>query len=186
MKLDRLESEDLQESVRQAHKPDKIAVVVKASPLSTPVELRRHLKNSSPQWDREVLEDGHIRDGILNNVQQLMRGAGLSFVAGQKKKPTNIDCWALRSKKLDKDKIYEMRYFRFHFSVLGLPIAMISNRSLCITVHFRANTTAIVLSSCVFLPDFILRPNDPTDDFHLDFHNLKMVCIAFKTDRGNF
>ena len=37
-------------------------------------------------WDREVLEDGHIRDCILNNAQQFMRGAGLSFVAGQKKK----------------------------------------------------------------------------------------------------
>jgi hypothetical protein len=34
-------------------------------------------------WDREVLEDCHIRDCIHNNVQQLMRRAGLSFVAGQ-------------------------------------------------------------------------------------------------------
>jgi hypothetical protein len=35
-----------------------------------------------------------------------MRGAGFSFVAGQKKKPTNLDGWTLWSKKLDKDKIY--------------------------------------------------------------------------------
>jgi hypothetical protein len=61
-------------------------------------------------WDREVLEDGHIRDCILNNAQQFMRGAGLSFVAGQKKKLTNLDCWALRSRKLDKDKIYEVTF----------------------------------------------------------------------------
>jgi hypothetical protein len=44
-------------------------------------------------WDHEVLEDGHIRDCILNNEQQFMRGAGLSFVAGQKKKPTNLYCF---------------------------------------------------------------------------------------------
>jgi hypothetical protein len=62
------------------------------------------------RWDREVLEDGHILDCTLNNEQQFMRGASLSFVAGQKKKPTNLDCWALRSKKLDKDKIYEVTF----------------------------------------------------------------------------
>jgi hypothetical protein len=42
-----------------------------------------------------------------------MRGAGLFFVAGQKKKPTNpgdLDCWTLRSRKLDKDKIYEVTF----------------------------------------------------------------------------
>jgi hypothetical protein len=27
-------------------------------------------------WDREVLEDSHIRDCILNNAQHFMRGAG--------------------------------------------------------------------------------------------------------------
>jgi hypothetical protein len=65
-------------------------------------------------WDREVLEDCHILDCILNNAEQFMRGAGLSFVAGQKKKPTNLNCWTLRSKKQgqnllrSKDKIYEV------------------------------------------------------------------------------
>jgi hypothetical protein len=58
------------------------------------------------KWDREALEDSHILDCILNHVQQFMRGAGLSFVAGQKKKPTNLNGGAQRSKKLDKDKIY--------------------------------------------------------------------------------
>jgi hypothetical protein len=38
------------------------------------------------------------------------------------------------------------------------------------------------LCKSMFLPDLIRRHNDPADDFHLDFH--KMVCIAFKTDRG--
>ncbi len=47
---------------------------------------------------------------IHNNAQQFMRGAGLSFVAGQKKKLTNFDCWALGSRKLDKDKIYEVTF----------------------------------------------------------------------------
>jgi hypothetical protein len=47
---------------------------------------------------------------ILNNVQQFMKGAGLSFVADQKKKLTNLACWALRSRKLDKDKIYEVTF----------------------------------------------------------------------------
>jgi hypothetical protein len=60
--------------------------------------------------DSEVLEDGHIRDCIHNNEQQFMRGAGLSFVAGQKKKLTNLDYWALRSRKLDKDKLYEVTF----------------------------------------------------------------------------
>jgi hypothetical protein len=39
-----------------------------------------------------------------------MRGAGFSFVAGQKYKLTNLNCWALRSKKLYKDKIYEVTF----------------------------------------------------------------------------
>jgi hypothetical protein len=53
-------------------------------------------------WDREVLEDCHILDCILNNAEQFMRGAGL------------LDCWTLRSKKQgqnllrSKDKIYEV------------------------------------------------------------------------------
>jgi hypothetical protein len=47
-------------------------------------------------WDHKVLDDGHIRNCILINEQKFMRGAGLSFVAGQKKKPgpTNLNCWA--------------------------------------------------------------------------------------------
>ena len=71
--------------------------------------LRRRVEWETVEtWDREVLEDCHIRDCILNNEQQFMRGAGLSLVAGQKKKQTNLDCWTLRSNKLDKDKIYKV------------------------------------------------------------------------------
>jgi hypothetical protein len=66
-------------------------------------------------WDREVLEDGHIlllnNYCFLNNEQQFMREAGLSFVAGQKKTPTNLDGQKKkptnRSKKLEKDNKYE-------------------------------------------------------------------------------
>ena len=75
-----------------------------------PFSRRRVEWETVETWDREVLEDGHIRDCILNNEQQFMKGAGLSFVAGQKKKLTNLDCWALRSRKLDKDKIYEVTF----------------------------------------------------------------------------
>jgi hypothetical protein len=39
-----------------------------------------------------------------------MKGADLCFVAGQKKKLANLDCWALRSKKLDRDKIHEATF----------------------------------------------------------------------------
>jgi hypothetical protein len=74
------------------------------------VLLRRRRVETVETWDREVLEDCHIRDCIHNNAQQFMRGAGLSFVAGQKKKLSNLDCWALRSRKLDKDKIYEVTF----------------------------------------------------------------------------
>ncbi len=75
-----------------------------------PFRRRRVELETVETWDREVLENGHTQDCILNNAQQFMRGAGLSFVAGQKKKPTNLDCWALRSKKLHKDKIYEVTF----------------------------------------------------------------------------
>jgi hypothetical protein len=75
-----------------------------------PFRRRRVKWETVETWDRVVLEDGHIRDCIHNNEQQFMRGAGLSFVAGQKKKLTNLDCWALRSRKLDKDKIYEVTF----------------------------------------------------------------------------
>ena len=50
-----------------------------------PFRRRRVEWETVETWDREVLEDGHIRDCILNNAQQLMRGAGLSFVAGRKR-----------------------------------------------------------------------------------------------------
>jgi hypothetical protein len=71
-----------------------------------PLCKRRAEWETVETWDREVIEDGHIRDCILNNVQQFMRGAGLSFLAGQKKKLPDLNCWALRSKELDLDKIY--------------------------------------------------------------------------------
>jgi hypothetical protein len=124
-----------------------------------PLSRRRFEWETVETWNREVLEDCHIQDCILNNVQQFMRGAGLSFVAGQKKKLKNLDCWTLQSKKLDKDKIYkvtigfQIKYFSFHISVLDLPIAITLNRFLCMTVLFRASTTAIVLPSCEFHGD---------------------------------
>jgi hypothetical protein len=73
-----------------------------------PLCKRRAEWETVETWDREVIEDGHIRDCILNNVQQFMIGAGLSFLAGQKKKLQNLDCWTLLSKELDLDKIYEV------------------------------------------------------------------------------
>jgi hypothetical protein len=75
-----------------------------------PFSRRRVEWETVETWDREVLEDCHIRDCIHNNVQHFMRGAGLSFVAGQKKKVTNLDSWALRSRKLYKDKVYEVTF----------------------------------------------------------------------------
>jgi hypothetical protein len=75
-----------------------------------PFSRRRIEWETVEMWDREVLEDGRKQHCILNNSQQFMRGAGLSFVAGQKKKLTNLDCWALRSKNLNKDKIYEVTF----------------------------------------------------------------------------
>ena len=73
-----------------------------------PLSRKRVEWETVETWDRQQYEDGHIRGCILNNAQQFMRAAGLSFVAGQKKKDTNLDCWTLRSKKPDKDRINEV------------------------------------------------------------------------------
>ena len=54
-------------------------------------------------WDPQDVEEQHIQDSILNNAREYMRGSGLSFVAGLKKKPTNLDLWVLKSKKIGRD-----------------------------------------------------------------------------------
>ena len=51
-------------------------------------------------WDPQDVEEQHIQDSILSNAREYMRGSGLSFVAGLKKKPTNLDLWLLKSKKI--------------------------------------------------------------------------------------
>ena len=54
-------------------------------------------------WNREVYEDDHIQNCIIGHAQQFMRVAGLSFIAGLKKKESMLDCWVRRSKKSDKE-----------------------------------------------------------------------------------
>jgi hypothetical protein len=64
-------------------------------------------------WDLEHMDEDHVQDCIRNNAQQFMRAAGLSFVAGLKKKATSLDCWVRRSKKMDKDGSTTVNIFLF-------------------------------------------------------------------------
>lgn len=55
------------------------------------------------RWDPISQEDSFIEQAIENQAKEFMRAGGLSFIAGQKKKPTNLGLWVLLSKKASRD-----------------------------------------------------------------------------------
>ena len=58
--------------------------------------------------DRENVDEAHIQSCIENHAREFMRASGLPFAPGTKKKPTSLEGWVRRSKKVDKDCLFEV------------------------------------------------------------------------------
>ena len=58
--------------------------------------------------DRENVDEAHIQSCIENHARELMRVSGIPFAPETKKKPTRLEGWVRRSKKVDKDGLYEV------------------------------------------------------------------------------
>ena len=74
-------------------------------------------------WDPHDVEEQDIQDSILSNARKYKRSSGLSFVAGLKKKPTNLDRWVLKSKKIGRDpeRASTVQYFySFHLYIFAV------------------------------------------------------------------
>ena len=63
--------------------------------------------------DRENVDEAHIQSCIENHARELMRVSGLPFAPGMKKKPTSLEGWVRRSKKVDKDGLFEVNTCQF-------------------------------------------------------------------------
>ena len=85
-----------------------------------PTRRRRIEWETVETWDRLKFEDSHMQNCIERHARELLRASGLPFAPVSKKKPTNLEGWVRRSKKVDKDGLYEVNtlcQFPFHIYV---------------------------------------------------------------------
>jgi hypothetical protein len=119
---------------------------------------RRVEWETAETWDRGVLEDGHIRDCILSNAQQFMRGAGLSFVAGRKRNPRTsiVGRYGARSSTRTKSTRWP---FDFNGNTTGASIAR-QVIALFASVAFHFFSTYQQLFPHVPRPPFVCESSD--------------------------